>query len=143
MVPSFGGDWWSNLSVKIDNFDSLCEKWFVATKLFLGTAGNRTTPKVVCSGSSTAAIPSNGTVGAAGNTSRPYKYVDLYGRLVCRGGYYQPPLLCPFVGAAESPAAPTNARCIYSSHLLPPRATLSTSSKKGWEALGSSQKLFC
>jgi len=25
------------------------------------------------------------------------------GRLVCRGGYYQPPLLCPFVGAVESP----------------------------------------
>ena len=40
-----------------------------------------------------------------------------------------------FVGAASDSAAPTNVRCIYSSHLLLPLATLSNPSKKGWEAL--------
>ena len=55
---------------------SLREKQFVATGLFLGAAGIGAAPTVACLGSSTAAVPINGTVGAAGNTSRPYKYVD-------------------------------------------------------------------
>ena len=58
-------------------YDTLREKQFVATGLFLEAAGIRAAPTVACSGSSTAAAPTNGTVGAAGNTSRPYKYVDL------------------------------------------------------------------
>ena len=55
----------------------LRKKQFVATGLFLGAAGIGAAPTVVCSGSSTAAAPTNDTVGAAGNMSRPYKYVDL------------------------------------------------------------------
>ena len=56
---------------------SLREKQFVATGLFLGAAGIGAAPTVACSGSSTTAAPTNGTVGAVGNTSRPYKCVDL------------------------------------------------------------------
>ena len=56
---------------------TLREKQFVATGLFLGAAGIGAAPTVTYSGSSTAAAPTNGTVGAAGNTSRPYKCVDL------------------------------------------------------------------
>ena len=56
---------------------SLREKRFVAMVLFLGAAGIGAAPTVACSGSSTAAVPTNGTVGAAGNTSHPYKCVDL------------------------------------------------------------------
>ena len=44
---------------------------------FLGAAGIGVVPTVACSGSSTAAAPINGIVGAAGNTSRHYKCVDL------------------------------------------------------------------
>jgi hypothetical protein len=48
-----------------------------------------------------------------------------------------------FVGAAQSPAAPTNPRCIkVHPLLLPPWVTHSNPRKKGWEALGTSQKLF-
>jgi len=56
---------------------SLREKQFVATGLFLGAAGIGVAPTVACSGSNTAAAPTNGTVGAADNTSRPYKCVNL------------------------------------------------------------------
>ena len=59
------------------NLHALREKQFVATGLFLGVAGIGAAPTVACSGSNTAAAPTNGTVGAAGNTSRPYKCVDL------------------------------------------------------------------
>ena len=45
----------------------LPEKQFVATKLFLGAASIRAAPTVAYSSSSTAAAPTNGAVGAAGN----------------------------------------------------------------------------
>ena len=70
-------------------------------------------------GPSSPAAPTDGTVGAAGNLSRPYSWGS-------------------FVGAAQSPAAPTDGARINSSHpLLPPR-DIFFYTKKGWEALGSS-----
>ena len=59
---------------KFSWMQSLREKQFVTTGLFLGAADIGATPTVACSGSSTAAAPTNGTVGAADNTSHPYKY---------------------------------------------------------------------
>ena len=65
---------------------------------------------MTCSGSSTAAAPTNSTVGAAGNPTNASI------------------LLCLFVGAAESPTAPTNVRCIYSGQkILCPLPSLSLS----------------
>ena len=58
---------------RLPQFLTLHEKQFVATELFLGTAGIGATPTVMYSGSNTTAAPTNGTVGAVGNTSRPYK----------------------------------------------------------------------
>ena len=47
-----------------------------SARLFLGAASIGVAPTVTCSGFSTAAASTNGTVGAAGNASRPYKCVD-------------------------------------------------------------------
>ena len=55
----------------------LREKQFVTTALFFREAGIGAAPIVTCSSYSTAAVSTNGTVGAAGNTSCPYKCVDL------------------------------------------------------------------
>ena len=74
----------TNLSL----LDSLHEKRFVATgQIFLGVVGDRAAPTVVCLGSTRPAAPTNRTAEAAGDTSRPYKWVG-------------------FVAAAHSPAAP-------------------------------------
>jgi hypothetical protein len=55
---------------------------FLATvRFFCGAAGDGAAPTVMCSGAQTPAAPTNGTVGAAGDTSRPYKW-----GLICRGG---------------------------------------------------------
>jgi len=62
---------------KRSDLQSLRGKQFVAMGLFLGAAGIGAASTVACSSSSTAAVPTNGIVGAAGNTSRPYKCVDL------------------------------------------------------------------
>ena len=83
---------------------------------------------------------------------------------ICRGGWWlslpyksqhrgwlvsEPPLQIgaintgPFLGAAQSPAAPTNAPHIKQMQLLlPPRVTHSNPWKKGGEAMGTSQKLL-
>jgi hypothetical protein len=62
---------------------SLLKKRFVATAL-LGVANDGVAATVVCSGPSRATVPTNQTLGAAGDTvgaasdtSRPYKWVDL------------------------------------------------------------------
>jgi len=49
--------------------------------IFLGAAGDGVAPTVACSGVQTPAAPTNGIAGAAGVTSRPYKW-----GLICRGG---------------------------------------------------------
>ena len=60
----------------------LRRKRFLATvQFFLGAAGDGAAPTVACSGAQTPAAPRNGTAGAAGDTSRPYKW-----GLICRGG---------------------------------------------------------
>ena len=58
-------------------------------KFFVGAAGDGAVPTVACSGAQRLAVPTNGTAGAAGDTSRPYKWVT-----------HQPPLVLLFVGAA-------------------------------------------
>ena len=53
---------------------SLREKRFVATgQIFLGVAGVGAARTVAYSGAQRPAAPTNGTAGAAGDTSRPYK----------------------------------------------------------------------
>ena len=81
MVPSFGGDWWSNLSVKIDNFDLLCEKWFVATGFLFRGGWHWSSPY-------------NSVLGLQ-HSSRPYKWHS-------RGSWQYEPLLQMhrFVGAS-------------------------------------------
>ena len=76
---------------------SLREKRFVATgRIFCRAAGDGAAPTVACSGAQTPAAPTNETAGAAGDTSRPYKW-----GLICRGRLnHQPPLEMVFVGAA-------------------------------------------
>ena len=67
---------------------SLREKGFIATAriFFVGAADDEATPTVACSENQKPTAPTNETAGAAGDTSRPYKWVG-------------------FVGAAHSPAA--------------------------------------
>jgi hypothetical protein len=60
---------------------TLREKGFVAMGLILGATGIGAAPIVGVLGSSTATVPANGIIGAASNTSRPYKWVDLHGLL--------------------------------------------------------------
>ena len=53
---------------------ALRKKRFLATvQIFVGAAGDGAAPTVACSGIQTSATPTNGTAGAAGDTSRPYK----------------------------------------------------------------------
>ena len=53
---------------------SLRKKRFLATvRIFVGEAGDGATPTVAYSGAQTPAAPTNVTVRAAGDTSRPYK----------------------------------------------------------------------
>jgi hypothetical protein len=52
---------------------TLREKGFVAMGLILGATGIGAAPIVGVLGSSTATVPANGIIGAASNTSRPYK----------------------------------------------------------------------
>ena len=57
---------------------TLCEKRFVATgQVFLGATGDGAAPTVACSRATRSTAPTNGTAGAAGDTSRPYKWIDL------------------------------------------------------------------
>ena len=44
-------------------------------KVFVGAAGDGAAPIVACSGAQRPAAPTNRTAGAAGDTSRPYKWV--------------------------------------------------------------------
>ena len=50
------------------------------------------------------AAPTNGTVWAAGDMSRPYKWVGFVGAAHSSAA----PGIATFVGTAQSPAAPTN-----------------------------------
>ena len=77
-----------------------------------------------CLGPTRPAAPTNGTLGAAGDTSRPLQIGRFVGAAhspvapgvaICRGGSITSrPYKCPtykylrFIGAAQSPAAPTN-----------------------------------
>jgi hypothetical protein len=118
---------------------TLLHKWFIATiSFFLGAAPSP-------------AAPIMGVLESPW-TSHPYKsnsraswwyYPPLQmGRFV-RAAHSPAAPAVWFVGAAQSPAAPTNPRCIkVHPLLLPPWVTHSNPRKKGWEALGTSQKLF-
>ena len=46
-------------------------------EFFVGAAGDGAAPTVVCSGAQTPAAPTNGTAGAAGDTSHPTNGSDL------------------------------------------------------------------
>ena len=72
----------------------LREKQFLATEqiFFIEAAGDGAAPTVAYSGAMRPSAPTNGTTGAAGDTSRPYKWIR-------------------FVGAVHSPAAPGIAIC--------------------------------
>ena len=63
---------------------------------FVGAAGDGAASTVACSGAQTPTAPTNGTAGAAGDTSRSYKWVWFVGVAqspvalgvaICRGGY--------------------------------------------------------
>jgi len=55
---------------------TLREKRFVATgQFFVGAAVDGAAPTMACSGAQRLAAPTNRTTGAAGDTSRPYKWV--------------------------------------------------------------------
>ena len=63
-------------------YKALRKKRFLATgRIFVGADGDGAAPTVACSGAQTPAAPTNETAGAAGDTSRPYKW-----GLICRGG---------------------------------------------------------
>ena len=76
---------------------ALREKRFLATgQFFIGAAGDGAAPTMAYSGAQTPAVPTNGTAGAAGDTSRPYKWVGFLGAAhslaasdvaICRGGW--------------------------------------------------------
>ena len=90
---------------------SLLKKMFIATRQFFqGRLVIEPPLQWACSGPTRPVVRTNGTVGAAGDTSRPYKQIDLQGRLT-----HQPPPVLRFVGAAKSPAAPTDGTRINSS----------------------------
>ena len=91
---------------------------------FVGAAGDGAAPTVACQGAQTSAAPTNRTAEAAGVTSHPYKWGLIYrgGSITSRPQKWylqgrlmiEPPLqMAPylqhrFVGAAQSPVAPTN-----------------------------------
>ena len=61
-----------NLDRDIVRYVSLREKRFVATEqFFLEAVSDGAAPTVTCSGAQTPAAPTNGTAGAAGETSHP------------------------------------------------------------------------
>ena len=61
-------------------------------EFFVGATGDGAAPTVTCSGATRPAAPTNGIARAAGDTSRPYKWIG-------------------FVEAAHSPAAPDVSIC--------------------------------
>ena len=94
-------------------------KTVCSNRAFLGAAGIGAAPTVACSSSSTAAAPTNGTVGAAGNTSRPYK---CHARGLRNSGLHLPPpprsIPCPL--SSLSPTPPPHPSPVASPSSLPP-----------------------
>ena len=117
----------------------LLKKRLVVTPqlFFQGWLGMQAPLQWACSGPTKPAVPTNGTVETAGDTSRPYKWVNLQGRPT-----HQPPPVLRFVGAAQSPSVPTNAAC---TKRLQPSSFSSDhsllSEKKGLGGLGHLPKI--
>jgi len=144
--------WWPIISMDATGsvffIVELCGPVWVPHRVVTTSLENDTTSNVHCKGQG------HFTVGAAGDwavptvgwqcPSKPAALTDASVKTAGKGGwYYQPPLQMGWlVRAAGDRAALTVDGCISGyTHLLLPRATHSISQKKGWEALGSSQKI--